>query len=58
MQREDEISSYFEYELTVIPAFIFKDNMMCKTSKSQLAKALSNDVNKIFKQSMSLMVVP
>ena len=44
MQREDEISSYFEYELTVIPTSIFKDNMMHKTAKSQLVKALSNDV--------------
>ena len=44
MQREDVISSYFEYELTVIPTSIFKDNMMRKTAKSQLAKALSNDV--------------
>ena len=44
IQREEEISSYFDYELTVIPTSIFKGKTMRKTAKSQLAKALLNDV--------------
>ena len=34
MQRYDDVSSFFEYELSVIPTSLFKDNMMRKRSKS------------------------
>ena len=44
IQREEEISPYFDYELTVIPTSLFKDNTMRKTPKSQLAKAVANNV--------------
>ena len=44
IQREEEISPYFDYELTVIPTSLFKDNTMRKTPMSQLAKAVANNV--------------
>ena len=44
IQREEDIAPNFEYELTVIPTSLFKDNTMRKTAKSQLAKALTNNV--------------
>ena len=44
IQRGEEITPYFDYELTVIPTSLFKDNSMRKTAKSQLAKALTNNV--------------
>ena len=44
IQREEEISPYFDYELTVIPTSLFKDNTMRKTPKSQLATAVANNM--------------
>ena len=35
---------YFSYELAAIPTSLFRDSAMRKTQKSQLAKALTNDV--------------
>ena len=40
LQRHDDITRFFAYELAVIPMALFKDNMMHKPSKSALAKAL------------------
>jgi hypothetical protein len=35
-QREDDVSKYFAFELTLMPTSLFKDNLMRKPSKSQL----------------------
>ena len=40
LQRHDDITRFFGYELTVVPMSLFKSNMMRKPSKSALAKAL------------------
>ena len=40
MERHDDITRLFAYELAVVPMSLFKDNMMRKPSKSTLAKAL------------------
>ena len=44
VQREEDMTPYFDYELTPIPTSLFKDNTMRKPSKAQLAKALIDDV--------------
>ena len=44
MQREESICPFFEYELTTIPTSLFKDNMMRKTDKSRLARALKEGI--------------
>ena len=38
VQREEDITPYFDYELTPMPKSLFKDYAMRKTVKSQLAK--------------------
>ena len=40
LQRNDDIASYFAYELAPEPTALFKENMMRKPTKSALAKAL------------------
>ena len=40
MQRTNDISSYFAYELAPVPTPLFKDGMMRKPNKSSLAKGL------------------
>ena len=40
MQRTNDISSYFAYELAPVPTALFKDSMMRKPNKSFLAKGL------------------
>ena len=32
VQREEDMDSYFDYELTAIPTFLFKDYVMRKTA--------------------------
>ena len=44
VQREDDMIPYFSYELTAIPTSLFKDGLMRKTQKSQLAKLVASDV--------------
>ena len=44
VQREEDITPYFDYELTAIPTSLFKDHAMRKTTKAQLAKALMSNV--------------
>ena len=44
VQREEDMIPYFSYELTGIPTSIFKDGVMRKTQKSQLAKLVTSDV--------------
>ena len=39
------MSPYFDYELTAFPTSLFKDNFMCKATKAQLAKSLTDSVN-------------
>ena len=41
LQRNDDIASYFAYELAPVPTALFKENMMRKPTKSALAKALN-----------------
>ena len=36
MQRYDAVSTFFEYELSVIPTSLFKDNMMRKHQNPRL----------------------
>ncbi len=43
-QREENIEKYFEYELTVVPTSLFKENALRKTTKAQLANALTKGV--------------
>ncbi len=38
IQREEDLSPYFCYKLTAFPTSLFKDGIMRKTQKSQLAK--------------------
>ncbi len=44
IQREEDLSPYFCYELTAFPTSLFKDGIMRKTQKSQLAKIITSDV--------------
>ena len=50
MQRYGDVSSFFEYELSVIPISLFKENMMRKPSKFSLAKALDTRLLKFTNQ--------
>lgn len=43
-QRENNMATFFEYELTPIPTTLFKDCFMRKSQKSLLAKALQDGV--------------
>jgi hypothetical protein len=43
-QREPDISSLFQYELTAVPSALFKGESFRKTDKSQLAKVLTANV--------------
>ena len=38
------MTQYFKYELTAFPTSLFKEAGMCKTQKSQLAKAITTGV--------------
>ena len=40
VQREEDMTLCFNYELTTIPTSLFKDYVVRKTAKAQLAKAL------------------
>ena len=44
-QREEDMSSYFDYELTAFQTSLFKDNFMRKSIKAQLAKSLTSSVD-------------
>ena len=44
MQRENDIESFFDYELTPEPAILFKDGLMRKTNKAVLRNILMKDV--------------
>jgi len=44
VQREEDMRPFFDYELTTIPTSLFKDNMMRKANKAQLATALKQGV--------------
>ena len=44
VQREESICPFFEYELTTIPTALFKDNIMRRTDKSQLGRALKDGI--------------
>ena len=45
VQREEDMSLYFDYELTAFPTSLFKDNFMRKAATAQLAKSLTDSVN-------------
>ena len=40
LERCDDITPYFQYELTPVPTSLFLDNMMCKPNKSSLIQSL------------------
>ena len=44
IQREEDITPYFAYELTAFPTSLFKHYAMRKTAKAQLAKVLMSNV--------------
>ena len=44
VQREEDITQYFKYELIAFPTSLFKDAGMRKMQKSQLAKAITTGV--------------
>ena len=44
VRREEDMQPFFDYELTTIPTSLFEDNIMRKTNKVQLAKALKQGV--------------
>ncbi len=44
LQREEDMTPFFYYELTTTPTSLFKDNIMRKTNKAQLATALKQGV--------------
>ena len=44
VQREEDMTPYFDYELTTVPTSLFKDNTMRKPAKAQLAKALTDSL--------------
>ena len=46
MQRSNDITNYFAYELAPVPTSLFKDNMMRKPTKSALAKGLDAECEK------------
>ena len=45
VQREEDMSPYFDYELTAFPTSLFKDNFMRKSVKAQLVKSLTDSVD-------------
>jgi len=45
VQREEDMSPYFDYELTAFPTLLFKDNFMHKSVEAQLAKSLTDSVD-------------
>ena len=50
MQRYDDVSNLFEYELSVIPTSLFKENMMENPSNFSLANALGTRLLKFTSQ--------
>jgi len=45
VQRKEDMSPHFDYELTAFPTSLFKDNFMCKSVKAQLAKSLTDSMD-------------
>ena len=45
VQREEDMSLYFGYELTAFPTSLFKDNFMRKAVKAQLTKSLTDSLD-------------
>jgi len=45
VQREEDMSPYFDYKLTAFPTSLFKDNFMRKSVKAQLAKSLTDSMD-------------
>ena len=43
MERTDDLSAFFEYELTPTPTSFFKDGYLRKANKSDLASALTKN---------------
>ena len=46
IERSEDMSTYFEYELTPTPTSLFKDDYMRKSNKSILGKALTQNSTK------------
>ena len=44
VEREEDVKSYFRYELTSIPTSLFENGMMRKATKSNLAKSIKQGV--------------
>ena len=42
VQREEGMSTYFDYELTAFPTLLFKYNFMHKSVKARLSKSLTD----------------
>ena len=51
MERTDDLSAFFEYELTPTPTSFFKDGYLRKANKSDLASALTKNSTMLSKAS-------
>ena len=51
MERTDDLSGFFEYELTPTPTSFFKDGYLQKTNKSDLASVLKKNSTMLSKAS-------
>ena len=51
MGRTDDLSAFFEYELTPTPTSFFKDGYLRKANKSDLASALTKNSTMLSKAS-------
>ena len=47
MERTDDLSVFFEHELTPTPTSLFKDGYLRKANKSDLASALTKNSTKL-----------
>ena len=47
MERTDDLSAFFEHELTPTPTSLFKDGYLRKANKSDLASALTKNTTKL-----------
>ena len=56
MERTDDLSAFFEHELTPTPTSFFKDGYLRKANKSDLASALTKNSTKLSEASTSYVV--
>jgi len=57
VQREEDMTPFFNYELTTVSTSLFKDNYLQKTDKAQLQIALKNLVEPLVLNSQATYVL-